>query len=335
MALASPATVLLMALALHLTAGIDTNSSLPGFVSRVHGATVALVGPAAYIEGAGLQDIVALADVVARPNVKVDATTGALVLPSNTTRRCDLVYHSCAVESATATSWSALTTRTATVYMAAGVKELVAALSHSTVQTHEKAKERIKQFYALQNHFAKATLQHDLAKTAPRGQTNYNRRMNFRGLLENSSLYGCHVQPNFRTGVKMLVDLLLQQPLALYVLGCDFYSSQSTSKHHGFPGYYRDTQTPESASFHSTKEELSFFACLLEEGSAPILIDSHLADVIRAREPAAGARLKVVSWRAANALSSTLLYTGCRSSLASLVKTEVSCPGGDGVRART
>ena len=105
----------------------------------VEGGQVAIVGPAAYVEAAGIGGVVAAADLVARPNVKVDAGTGRLVLPAGTSSRTDLVYHSGALEGRVSTrnakgasyvtGWSALSTLVATAYARAGVATLVLAVS--------------------------------------------------------------------------------------------------------------------------------------------------------------------------------------------------------------
>lgn len=64
------------------------------FTLPLRGRTVALVGPAGYVSHANIASFVDRADIVVRPNVRVDGR-GLLVLPPNTTSRCDVVYHVC------------------------------------------------------------------------------------------------------------------------------------------------------------------------------------------------------------------------------------------------
>lgn len=63
--------------------------------------TVAIVGPASYIEGEGVEKLIDSSDYVIRPNCKLLPNLNGLLLPRNTTRRCDIVYHSGAVENET------------------------------------------------------------------------------------------------------------------------------------------------------------------------------------------------------------------------------------------
>ena len=63
--------------------------------------SVAIVGPASYIEGEGVEKLIDSSDYVIRPNCKLLPNLNGLLLPRNTTRRCDIVYHSGAVENET------------------------------------------------------------------------------------------------------------------------------------------------------------------------------------------------------------------------------------------
>lgn len=120
--------------------------------TTIQGSSVAIVGPAAYVERASIniEAVVASADSVARPNVKVNATTGRLVLPKGTTRRTDLVFHSGAIEGditkraradvRRVSSWSALSEATAIAYAKAGVRALVLSAGQAALAARPKKK---------------------------------------------------------------------------------------------------------------------------------------------------------------------------------------------------
>ena len=189
--------------------------------------------------------------------------------------------------------------------------------------------------------------------------------ISLRYLRKAGEISGCRVLPNFRTGLKMLVDILLQRPVrhdrtlslslllfspensgihdrtrsrfspsdaschtanathviphvhvlsmytqaTLHVFGFDFYASNATGRGHGFSGYYQDERTPEAGGgYHSSEEELRFFACLVRKGTVPVYFDENLARILRAREPVAAMRLR----QEAHAATGTRLFTGWR-----------------------
>ena len=260
---------------------LDT-SSYRDFSTPLHGKTVAIVGPAAYVESApSIEAIVERADVVVRPNVRVDET-GELVLPRGTTRRVDVVYHSGTVlnelvghgrKKDVATAFSALTLHTLERYDANGVGTVIVVVCGATFRTRALAN-LTTQFFA----------------RAP------NSRMRLL-LGSNAGGHDCPAPlDHFRTGVRAIVDVHRQRPARIFLFGFDFYQSQR----HGFPGYYRDTnnENPALAVFHNTSAEMEAVAWLLLLGLdatnertiavqvpslAPVdmFIDAHEADVLR------------------------------------------------------
>jgi hypothetical protein len=307
--------------------------------------TVVVVGPAPYVEGvAGLVSVVAFADVVARPNVRVDPSQKALVLPENTTSRVDIVFHHGALEdeplraSGKADAWSSLGLSQAKAYAAAGVRLLVLAEA-----TH---KQRCW-------HFEK--LRHLL-----RGESN-TPSIQLRSLLAPpATLHGCsrgrdeHV--HHRTGVKMITDILQHRPRHLVVFGFTFYDASDggnasaprtlsrTHRHqngstwssgsragrggtepsmHGFRGYYSESvPAPETVDgWHDTDAELRYFACLLLSTTAPISIDGHLKRILvkrAAARPEALSRLRPTPFLlgrdgAAEPIIPITLYTAWRA----------------------
>jgi len=248
----------------------------------IHNASVAIVGPAPYLSTARIEAVVAAVDTVARPNVRVSDSTmpGRLVLPASTTNRTDIVYHSGSLEGSETPSWSALTKRSAAAYADAGVRSLCLAVSADVLRKTRTGMRRNAAFRGVFN----ASLRADPTRA----------RMELRHLVEQAQVYGCAVRNEFRTGIKMMVDVLLQRPQRLYIFGFDFYLSSTAGRAHGFEGYYRDVPDPELARWHNTSNEIRFFACLLEGGEAPLFLDPHLAGVLRSREPAAVAKLRPV-----------------------------------------
>lgn len=230
----------------------------PGNYAKVYsqplrGKTVALVGPAGYVETAGVDRFVKAADVVVRPNVRTK-NNSRLLLPHNVTRRVDVVYHSGAVlgeplaEGATSAT-TALAPATLASYRAAGVSRVI------VVATPKEDAGRVRnlaQLAAASRKYRKPEL---LLAPAP----------------DDARL---------RTGVQAFLDVHRQQPSVLCVFGFTFYSADSAI---AFPGYYDGITrvAPDRAANHNTGAELALFARHFVGNAGPcVLVDRHVADVL-------------------------------------------------------
>ena len=274
-----------------------TSSAYLDFSTPLRGRSVAIVGPAAYVSGAGIASHVARADYVVRPNVRVDGR-GKLVLPMGTTSRVDIVYHSGAVlgervglgeQKDVATAFSALSLHTLRAYEAHGVRTVIVAVCGNSP--------RIQNLVNISHHFASERMRVLLGTGARHEST------------------GCSAPTQrFRTGMKALVDVHRQRPATIFIFGFDHYSGQSLHAH-GFPGYYRDVvhELPNAAVYHNTTQEKEYMARLVlsidrrgrlpeKKPSTMLYVDEHEANVIRPSTLLLCARLHRPPCRAAQAL---------------------------------
>jgi len=252
-----------------------TTSAYLDFSAPLRGRTVAVVGPAAYVVGANIASHVERADVVVRPNVRVDGR-GKLVLPKGTTSRVDIVYHSGAVlgervglgaKKDIATSFSALSMHTLKAYEAHGVRTLVVAVCGNSP--------RVQNLVNLSHHFSSDHMRVILGPGARHESTGCSRPTE-----------------RFRTGMKALVDVHRQRPAAIFLFGFDHYAGGSLHSN-GFPGYYRDVvhEAPASALYHNTTQEKEHMARLIlaidrrgrlpEAPSTRLYVDEHEASILR------------------------------------------------------
>ena len=179
----------------------------------LEGKSVIIIGPAGYTQSghnAIKPSEIASFDVVIRPNVKL-REDGSLLIPPNTTERCDIVYHSGTwlgkkiagpTGLVAATNRTALSNATLRSFMRNGVKGVLV--------TGSRNKE----------------VQYFSCLTPPTGLSlGISRWPGWQNLTRIG---------RFRTGLRAVLDIVRFRPRKLRVLGFDFYQ---TSKR-GFEGYY-------------------------------------------------------------------------------------------------
>lgn len=219
--------------------------------------TVAIVGPAGYLEEYDVTEAVRSADVVVRPNCRVDVDRRVLLLPKRTSTRCDVVYHSGLALGerqqgpagrmiATGHS-SALSNGTLAVYAAHGVNAIVMT---------ELRRQRLV-------HFQQLAPPTTLALLTPR-----------------PFVLAAH---QFHTGMKALLDVLRHRPRRVLIFGYDFYQTQKRA----YRGYYSELErravVPEvmgNAAWHNTEAELAHFRDEVLARHPEVVVDDHLKWVL-------------------------------------------------------
>lgn len=236
-----------------------------GSSHTVNGMRVVLVGPAAYVETAGVEGLVESADVVVRLNCKLSPSLQALILGNGTTSRCDVVYHSGALvnetvlgprlangskTSETISAQAGLSVQTLQVYERHGVRRVVLAWTAPAIP---KIKARVRAFEALERRFP---------------------RLHFdrvRGLAGREALLS--------TGMRALVHLISQRPSQLTVVGFDFHTGAA------FRGYYQPPpgvpyEAMGTSPVHDAKFEMQVLANQLAVHPT-LFVDSHLERTLR------------------------------------------------------
>jgi hypothetical protein len=261
--------------------------SLPNVLSLDRKKTVALVGPAAYIEGAHIEPFVRAAHVVARPNVRLSPDLTSLLLPRNTTDRVDVVYHSGGLLNETVfgpadslehlSSQSAFHHETMRAFASHGVRAVVHAWAvnlRARPFLFGKIAECPKCFDIL------AQREHNFWSTAcPHHAVQLD-------ILSMNDLPPS--VRNFTTGMRALYHILEHlKPAKLGVFGFSFYQKDASEERHSFPGYYQPIGgVPEArmgeSKGHSPQLEMDYLHQLLSTRN-DIFVDTHLEKLMKNR----------------------------------------------------
>lgn len=237
-------------------------------VLSLKGKTVALVGPAAYVESAGLERFVQAADVVIRPNVKLTRSLDKLLLPQNTTDRVDVVYHSGVrygdvlfgpgSSSERPSRQSAFCNATMQAYLRHGVRAVVLARSTGP---------RASSFWST------ACPYHSMRLDAVQLDVLPSTKMRY-----------------FSTGMRALQHIVMRlKPARLGIFGFSFYSHGGNATRslngHAFPGYYQPIkgvplERMGESRFHNFQHEMEHMASLLGKRSN-IFVDTHMEQLLR------------------------------------------------------
>ena len=264
-----------------LTSMMDLKSPTDALVApMLRGRHVVIVGPAGYTQQSDLTQLVASADVVVRPNVKL-TKDGTLQLPPRTTTRCDIVYHGGLFpgrplkgvvggryRTIATPARIALSNESLGAFARHGVRALV--LTSSTVDR----------------------LQHFACLAAPDGMV---LATTTRWTTDARHARSCS---RWRTGMVALIDVLRHAPRRLDVVGYDFYQTEER----GFNGYYGEfaddggaghrqaskrhkaatAPRPGDSPHHDSAVELRIFRdCVLPRYRHVLRIDDHLEHVLQ------------------------------------------------------
>ena len=233
----------------------------------MEGKSVALVGPASYVEHAGIETHVRNVDIVVRPNVKLWPTLDGLMLPKRTTSRCDVVYHSGSMVNETVIGPKAgkdeiiseragLSPTALRMYAAHGVKRVILAVTQPNIL---KIRLRSQNFANLSRMFAGSQL---------------NITFDYVRHLRRDQIF-------FSTGMRALLHIVRQRPRSLMLFGFDFYSDQAGK---AFPGYYDAIPGVPmpllgTSSMHHPSIAMRSLSNVMNTHSN-VYIDSHLANVL-------------------------------------------------------
>ena len=210
--------------------------------------TVAIIGPAGYVENVNLSLSLASVDTIIRPNCQI--VNNEIFLPINTTRRCDIVYHSGIPLNSFVKNYNGRNV----------IIRKRSALSLNTIKIYYE--NNVKGIIVVQS-IANPIIRHrvDILKRKSPIPIYY--------MMETPQ------QRFFRTGIKSLIDILNHNPRKLFIYGYDFYSTQNN----GFKGYYGGNENGLSPS-HNTRKEMKYF--IKHILSRPnVMIDSFLSSVVR------------------------------------------------------